>query len=108
MIFAAPRFRQHFLTDQEAELDADAGKTDALTAYLGARGDIVKTGQIPALHTRAVVDHRHGAFGGVASTRDRRRAGVERVGHGRQIRSARRLPDVVPFVSAHSFLRTGA
>ena len=61
MTFPAPGFRQHFLANQKAELDADAGKADAFAAGLGARRDIVKPRQLAALHARAVVDHGHRA-----------------------------------------------
>ena len=62
MNLAASRLRQHFLANQQAELDADAGEADALAANLGARGDIVKTRQLPPLHARAIVDRRDGVL----------------------------------------------
>src|SRR5439155_16783495 len=51
----APRLGDHLVADQEAELDADAGEADSLSARLGARGDVVVTRQLAALHPRAVV-----------------------------------------------------
>ena len=40
---------EYFLAHEQAELDAHAGKADALAAFLGARRDVVKARQLAPL-----------------------------------------------------------
>ena len=55
---AAPRLGHDLARDQQAQLDADAGKADALAARLRAGRDVVVTRQVAPLHPAPVVDDR--------------------------------------------------
>src|SRR5712692_11977971 len=46
MAFTPARLSHHFLANQQAKLDADAGKADAFSARFGAGGDIVVARQL--------------------------------------------------------------
>ena len=67
MSFAPTGFGEHILTDQKPQLDADAGKADALAAGLGARRDVVKTRLIAALHAATVVGDGQSAWDGIGA-----------------------------------------
>src|ERR1700693_6141709 len=74
---SAARLREDLLARQEPELDADAGKADALAQGLRARGDVVVAAQLAAPHPRAIVQHREGGLGGIGQERDVAGARVE-------------------------------
>ena len=84
---ALARFREHLLAREQAELDADAGESDAVTAGLGRGGHVVEPPQLGASHADAVIDDRErgaggiGGIGGIGEQPDGRGAGVERVRH---------------------------
>ena len=58
----------------------DARKPDPLTARLGAGGHVVISGQLPALHPAAIVDHRERRLGCVDHQENPAGPGVQRVG----------------------------
>jgi hypothetical protein len=70
----------NLLAHEEPELDADAGKADAVAARLRARRHVVIACQLAPSHARAVVDGSEGGADGVSHQTDAARAGVECVG----------------------------
>ena len=80
MAFPPARFRHHFLTHQQAKLDADAGEADTLPARFAARGDVVIPGQLPAAHPGAIIDRGQGTGRRIAFEGDLRGTRVESIG----------------------------
>jgi len=67
---AAPGFREHFFAYQESELDAHAGKPDALAAHLRAGGNVVILPHRLPLHAGPVVRDGQRGLRGVSRHRD--------------------------------------
>ena len=81
MALTAPGFGQHFLADEQSELDPHPGKSDALSSALRAGGEVVIAGQLPPLHAGAVVRHRERGLSGIRIYQNSACPGIERVGH---------------------------
>ncbi len=77
---AAARFGDDVPAGEETELDADAGKPDALSLALRAGGDVVIPRQFPAQHAAPVVHDGERGLTGIDGERDLRRSGIQRVG----------------------------
>src|SRR3989442_12356119 len=80
MVLAATRLGDDLRADQECDLDAGAGESDAGAASLGAGSDVVVPRELTPLHAVTVVHDRQRGRGRVRSNRDGRGAGVQGVG----------------------------
>ena len=80
MSLAALGLRDHVFTHEQAQLDADTGKPDALPSHFRAGRDVMIAPHLCALHAGAVIHGGEGALRGISRHHNPAGAGVQRVG----------------------------